>query len=283
MKLIIDSGSTKTEWAVLDRNQVIERFITKGFNPYYTKADEIERSIRVALPVSINSFEIQQIYFYGTGCSTEENCNLVRSILRKFFDEVDISVYHDLKGAAVALLKNKKGIACILGTGSNSCLWDGKEIVENVPSLGYLLGDEGSAVYLGKLLLKTILGGEADKEMTQIFYEYAGMNFTEVLHKIYKDPDAKQWIGRLSPFVSANIHHPQIKEIARKNFQDFIDNQISEYSGFKDLEISFLGSVAWYLQDILKEVMVDSGLKTGVILKSPMDGLIDYYREFNED
>lgn len=282
MKLIIDSGATNTEWVVLDGDRVAGRFISKGFNPFYTKQEEIEQVAREALTASMHSFKINKIYFYGTGCSTPENCNIIRDILNKFFPEAAISVYHDLQAAAVALLRNKKGIACILGTGSNSCLWDGKQIVENVPSLGYLLGDEGSAIYLGKLLLKKILGGKADDEITRSFYQYVGMNFSEVLHKIYRDIDVKRWIGSLSFFVSEHIHHPQIKEIAKRNFQDFLTHQVSEYSGFRDVEISFLGSIAYYLQDVLKEVMEDSGLKTGVIMQSPMEGLIDYYGGYKD-
>ncbi len=279
MKLIIDSGSTKTEWAVLKGKKVVDRFFSKGFNPYYSTPAEIEISIRKALPATLDSAGIQHVYSYGTGCSTKENCNLVQSILEKFFPSAEILVYHDLQGAAVALLKDQQGIACILGTGSNSCLWSGSVVLENVPSLGYLLGDEGSAVYLGKLLLKTILGGKADPEITQAFYDFVGMDFTSVLHKIYKDPDANRWIGGLSPFVSENLAHPQIREIARQNFRDFIENQISAYSRYRELEISFLGSVAFHLQEILKEVMDEAGLKTGLILKGPMEGLIDFYRK----
>lgn len=282
MKLIIDSGSTKTEWAILKGKKVVESFISKGFNPYYTKGEEIENSIRKAWPGSFAPPNIKHIYFYGTGCSTEENCSLIQSILRRFFPDAVVAVYHDLQGAAVSLLKNKKGIACILGTGSNSCLWDGNKVTENVPSLGYLLGDEGSAVYLGKLLLKTILGGKANKELEQAFYEYIGMNFAEVLHKIYKDSDANRWIGGLAPFVTKNINHPQIKEIAWKNFLDFIEVQVSAYTGYRDLEISFLGSVAYHLQDVLKEVMKENGLKTGQIMKGPMEGLTEYYRELQD-
>lgn len=279
MKLIIDSGATNTEWAVLDGDRVAERFVSKGFNPFYTKPEEIEQVVREALAASMSSFKTDVVFFYGTGCSTTENCTLVRNILNEFFPDAAISVYHDLQAAAVALLKNKKGIACILGTGSNSCLWDGNQIVENVPSLGYLLGDEGSATYLGKLLLKKILSGKADDEISRSFYKYVGMNFSEVLHKIYKDHDANRWIGGLSLFVSEHIHHPQIKEIAKRNFQDFMAHQVSEYTGFRDVEISFLGSVAYYLQDVLREVMAASDLKTGVIMQGPMEGLIDYYRD----
>ena len=170
-------------------------------------------------------------------------------------------------------------ITGILGTGSNSCLWDGEKILENVPSLGFMLGDEGSAVYLGKLLLKKILSGKADAGLTRSFYQYTGMTFGTVLHKIYKDSHANRWIAGLSPFVTENIQHPLMKEIAEKNFHDFMVHQISEYSGFKDVEISFVGSVAYHLQDVLKEVMQEEGLKTGIILQNPMDGLIDYYRE----
>lgn len=277
MKLIADSGATKTEWVALKGNQVIERFTSKGFNPFYISAEEIERLIKKAISDTFPFNQIQHVYFYGTGCSTKENCGLVESVLLKFFPKAAINVFHDLQGAAVALLKKEKGIACILGTGSNSCLWDGEKIVENVPSLGYMIGDEGSAVYLGKLLLKRILSGKVDADVTKSFYKYAGMNFQEVLHKIYKDPVANQWIGGLSPFITENIHHPQIKGIAKKNFQDFIDNMVSEYSGFRELEISFLGSVAYYLQDLLKEVMKENSLKTGVILQSPMNSLIEFY------
>ena len=282
MKLIIDSGSTKTEWAILKAGELIERFVSRGFNPYYTSEKEIEISIREALPESMQPSDIQYVYFYGTGCSAKENCNLIRSILERFFPKAIISVSHDLVGAALALLKNKNGIACILGTGSNSCLWDGKQIVENVPSLGYMLGDEGSGIYMGKLLLKKILGGKADDEITQAFYEYVGMNFTQVLHKLYKDPDAKQWIGSLAYFITENIHLADIEDVAKQSFRDFIDNQISEFSGFREVEISFLGSVAYHLQDVLMEVMSERGLKTGVIMQSPMDGLIEYYQTYNE-
>lgn len=278
MKLIVDSGSTKTQWAVLDGDNVVESFYSQGFNPYYMNAEAIGRSIGEGLPASMASFEIGQIYFYGTGCSTSANCKLVQSILLKFFKKATISTHHDLYGAAVALLNERKGIACILGTGSNSCLWDGHRVVENVPSLGFLLGDEGGAIYLGKLLLKKIMGGSADEEITKAFYEFVGLSFTEILHTIYKNSDSNRWIAGLATFVSANIEHPQMKEIARKNFQDFIENQISKYSGFKDLEISYLGSVAYYLQNILREVMKDFGLKTGTIIKGPMEGLIEYHR-----
>lgn len=279
MKLIVDSGSTKTDWAVLKADGLVERFVSKGFNPYYSSTEEIEILITEALPVSLESLKIKDVYFYGTGCSTMENCNLVRSFLRKFFPNAAIFVEHDMVGAALALLKNKKGIACILGTGSNSCLWDGKRIVENVPSLGYLIGDEGSSVYLGKLLLRKILSGKAEGDIAQAFYEYVDMNFTQILHKIYKDPEAKQWIGCLSHFVTENINIAEIEEVAKQGFRDFIHNQISEFSGFKEVEISFLGSVAYHLQDVLREVMEEEDLKTGLILQSPMDGLIDYFRE----
>lgn len=279
MKLIVDSGSTKTEWAVLKADGPAERFVSKGFNPYYTEAREIENLIQKELPPSLLPDKIHALYFYGTGCSTKENCRLMQSVLLKFFPNAAIHVFHDLQGAAVALLRNKKGIACILGTGSNSCLWDGEKILENVPSLGFMLGDEGSAVYLGKLLLKKILSGKADAGLTRSFYQYTGMTFETVLHKIYKDSHANRWIAGLSPFVTENIQHPLMKEIAEKNFHDFMAHQISEYSGFKEMEISFVGSVAYHLQNVLKEVMQEEGLKTGIILQNPMDGLIDYYRE----
>lgn len=277
MKLIIDSGSTKTQWTVLDGDVVAETFYTDGINPYYMTVGQIKQLLDENLPKTILNSSFGQIYFYGTGCSTEANCTKVKDLLASFFKGAEISMNHDLTGAAVALLKEKKGIACILGTGSNSCLWDGHKIVENVPSLGYLLGDEGSGTYLGKLILKAFLSGEADKRLTDKFYAFVEMDFAGVLHKIYGDPQANRWIAGLSQFASANLNEPFIRNLVRVNFEDFLKAQVFKYSGFQESEISFVGSVAYYFRELLAEVLRDNHLKMGNILQKPMDGLIEYY------
>ncbi len=279
MKLIIDSGTTKTRWVLLDGKKLTEDFKTAGFNPYYTSAEEIKKSISAGLPATMKNRQVDNIYFYGTGCSTTANCNKIKNILQEFFRKALIETHHDLYAAAVALQKNRKGIAAILGTGSNSCLWDGKQIVENVPSTGWILGDEGSATYLGKLLLKAFLGGEMDDEITRIFYDAIHLDFEGALHKIYSEPAPNRWISSLSPFASANIQHPQVRELVKTNFRDFLFTQVKKYTRYQEEEISFTGSVAWHFREILHEVLKEEGLHLGIILQEPMNGLIEYHSQ----
>ena len=277
MKLIIDSGTTKTHWVLLEAKHVTENFITSGFNPYYTFTETIRQSIATGLPEGMRSKKVREVYFYGTGCSTTENCSLMKTILNEFFEEATIEMHHDLYGAAVALLKDSEGIAAILGTGSNSCLWNGREIVECVPSLGWLIGDEGSATHLGKILLKAFLSGEMSADSTTAFYNYTGLDFEGTLHKIYKDNGANRWIADLSRFASAHIEREEICDLVKQNFRDFLSAQIKKYTAYREKEISFVGSVAWYFKDILLEVMREENLRTGIILQQPMDGLIEFH------
>ncbi len=277
MKLIIDSGTTKTHWVLLEGKQIAENFKTTGFNPYYTSAETIRQGIATELPERVKHRKIQEIYFYGTGCSVTKNCNLITSILQVFFKEATIETHHDLYGAAVALLKHREGIAAILGTGSNSCLWNGHEIMEGVPSLGWLIGDEGSATHLGKILLKAFLSGEMATESTEAFYHYTELDFEGILHKIYKGKEPNRWISNLSHFASANMENEQIHDLIKQNFRDFLSAQIKKHTGYQNKEISFTGSVAWHFKDILHEVMQEENLHTGLILQQPMDGLIEFH------
>lgn len=279
MKLIIDSGATKTQWSIMTSLKDLQHFYTHGLNPYYMTREDMQQIIESELPDKLLRQPVKEIFFYGTGCSTEKNCNIIQSVLQHYFVQSSITVHHDLFGAALSLLQNQPGIACILGTGSNSCLWNGSEIIENVPSLGYMLGDEGSGTYLGKLLLKLILSGRADKTLSDAFFDYVGMSFSEILHKIYKKKNSNRWIASLAPFVSQHKINPSVQKIIKKNFTDFIDEQVSKYTNFNKHEISFTGSVAWFLQDELKEVLKEKGLKPGIIVREPMDGLIRWHNE----
>ncbi len=277
MKLIVDSGTTKTHWILLEGKHITENFVTSGFNPYYTSAEIIRQSIAAGLPESMQNKNVKAVYFYGTGCSTNKNCFLIKTILNEFFKAADIETHHDLFGAAVALLKNREGIAAILGTGSNSCVWNGHEIVETVPSLGWLIGDEGSATHLGKILLKAFLSGEMSAESTDTFYNYTGLDFEGTLHKIYKDNQPNRWISTLSRFASANIENLEIRNLVKQNFRDFLSTQIKKYTACREKEISFVGSVAWHFKDILREVIREENLRAGIILQHPMDGLIEFH------
>jgi len=277
MKLIIDSGTTKTHWVLLKEKQIIENFETTGFNPYYTSADTIRKSIATGLSEAMKNRKIQEVYFYGTGCSTTKNCILLKSILQTFFKNAVIETHHDLYGAAIALLKNREGVAAILGTGSNSCLWNGREIIESVPSVGWLIGDEGSATYLGKILLKAFLSKEMPKDITDTFYEYIGLDFEGALHNMYGEHEPNRWISSLAPFASAHLENKEIRKLVEKNFRDFLTVQIKRYSGYKEKEISFVGSVAWHFKDILREIIREEDLHVGIILQQPMDGLVEFH------
>ncbi len=277
MILIVDSGSTTTEWIFVMDSGETKRFLTPGFNPYYFKDESYLEKLDSQMTGEISFSDVGFIYFYGSGCSSQTNCALVKTSLWEMFPEADIKLNHDLYGAAVALCGDDVGIACILGTGSNSCLWNGKEIVENVPSVGYLLGDEGSGNYLGKLILTEVLLGNAPEELSKHFYEFYGLDFTTSMEKIYKQENPNRFLASISKFASKNISNIWIKEMIKLNFNNFIDRQIVKYTNYENYKISFVGSVAFAFQDILKEVMKSRGLKQEKIIRSPMEELVKYH------
>jgi N-acetylglucosamine kinase-like BadF-type ATPase len=279
MKLIVDSGSTKTEWVFVKDQIVIKRYLGSGFNPYYFKDENYLLEMEEQLSGSLNFTEVENIYFYGSGCSTETNCTLVKTALWESFTNANIVLHHDLYGAAVALCGANAGIACILGTGSNSCLWDGQEILENVPSVGYLLGDEGSGTYLGKIILAEILMESAPKEVSKLFYDTYDLDFSKVLDRIYKEPNPNKLFASISKFTSENIAHPWLQKMVKRNFNDFIDKQVSQYSDFEIFKVSFVGSVSMGFKDILLEVLKSRNLKAGKFIKSPVDELVKYHLE----
>lgn len=277
MILIVDSGSTTTEWVFVVEKEVIKRHLGPGFNPYYFKDENYLVKLEEEISNDVHFADVETIYFYGSGCSSETNCALVKSSLWESFPNANIHLHHDLFGAAVALCGNNAGIACILGTGSNSCLWNGKEILENEPSLGYLLGDEGSGTYLGKILISEILTGAAPKDISKLFYEEYNLDFASTLDKIYKEPNPNKFLSGISKFASKHISKPWIQEKVKSNFNHFIDKQVSKYTDFKKYEISSVGSVGFGFQNILIDVLKSRDLKPGKFIKSPIDELMKFH------
>lgn len=277
MILIVDSGATTTEWVFVRNNEIVKRHLGPGFNPYYFKDENYLIKLEEEISNEIHFADIETIYFYGSGCSSETNCALVKSSLWESFPNANIHLHHDLYGAAVALCGKEVGIACILGTGSNSCLWNGEEILENVPSLGYLLGDEGSGTYLGKIILAEILIEAAPKEISELFYERYDMDLPTILDKMYKEPNPNKFLSSISKFAYDHISNPWIKKMVERNFNDFIDKQVSKYTEFENHEISFVGSVAFGFQDILIEVLKSRNLIPGKFIKSPIDDLVKFH------
>lgn len=277
MILIADSGATKTHWVLIDGKSVLKEIYTVGFNPYYYPTDEFERSLEDVLKESIPEADLTHVYFYGSGISSKANVRIVEKAVLKNFPQVDVNTYHDLTGAAVALLGNKKGVACILGTGSNSCLWDGKKVVANVPSLGYFLGDEGSGTYIGKLFVRDVLLGNADPMISKVFYELNELDFSKTLDRIYKEEHPNRFFAEQTRFLRNHLANPYVESVITKAFTDFVNEQLLKYEGIHDLPVCFTGSIAANFTGILEKVLTQNGLEMGKIRKEPMDGMIEYY------
>ena len=277
MILLIDSGSTKTSFVLLNDAGHSEIFKSKGFNPYYYNHNEFYDLLRNELYLKVKGKGIKQVFYYGSGCSSDANCELVETTLTRFFPSAEIQVEHDLFGAAIALFGRKRGIACILGTGSNSCLWDGERILENVPSLGYMLGDEGSGTYLGKIILTAILSGDADPEIAKAFYRDYRLSFSSTLERIYREPNPNLFFSGISAFAGKYIEHPWCREMVIRNFTDFVDKQVSKYSTYQTSPVSFIGSVAYHFKAILEEVLENNSITFGKVMQNPMEGLIEFH------
>lgn len=278
MILIADSGATKTHWVLLERGKVKLEIYSTGFNPYYYKTDQFTESLLSEFNGRVSFSDVSAIYFYAAGCSSKANVEIIESTLGEIFVEANIYAHHDLYGAAIALLGNEMGIACILGTGSNSCLWDGQNIIKNVPSVGYLLGDEGGGTYTGKLLVREILLGIADKEISELFYESVEMNFSTVLDRIYKQDNPNQFLAQQTRFLRKHIANPYCSNLVDRSFSDFVDVQLMKYPDYKELPACFTGSLAANFIDILANVLNRRGIPMGQVIKEPMRGLIAYHQ-----
>lgn len=279
MILIADSGATKAEWVAIHPDHDTEVFETPGFNPYFSDTEFIENVIEKDLVPFLETSHINEIYFYGAGCSTIAKCTIVENALIKEFPNAHVEIYHDLLGAARALLGNSEGIACILGTGSNSCYYDGENVVENISSLGYLFGDEGSGAYLGKTFLRDYLKGYTPKNIRKAFFDRYGFSLENILDAVYNQTHPNRFLASFAEFIGEHRENSYIRKIIEKNFDDFFKQQVTRYSSYRDVPVSVVGSVGYHFSDILKEVAANHDVKTGKIDKSPIAGLVDYHRE----
>lgn len=275
--LIADSGSTKTQWCLLsgDKKKMIS---TQGISPYFLKDDSLGKILSDELLPKTGKTEIEEIYYYGTGCSNPGNIALVKRGLKKIYKTATVHVNHDLLGAAKALCGNEKGIACILGTGSNSCFYNGKKVVKNSPGLGFILGDEGSGTYLGKKVLQYYLYNTFDAELMDKFKMKYPETTSEILDRVYKADLPNRYLAGFVPFLIENRGHFMIENILEDSINDFFFNHIYKYRESWSLPINFVGSVAFGFKDVLAEMCREYELKLGIVLKSPMDGLIKYHK-----
>jgi glucosamine kinase len=277
MLLIADSGSTKTEWMLINNKKIVTHFFTTGFNPYYSRQEAIRNILTTELPVNLPIIEIERVIYYGSGCSNKHNCQIISDAFAPVFSNSTIVIHHDLLAAAHALLGQNPGIACILGTGSNSCYYDGEHIIANVPSLGYLLADEGSGMDIGKKLLTAILYGHAPEKITQDFFTTYKLSFETTLRSLYNADKPGALLAGYAQMAGKYIHLPFCRELVAAAFDDFIRVHISSYELYQQLPVSFVGSVAYHFSDILKERLELAGILPGLILKTPAKGLAIYY------
>ncbi len=276
--LIADSGSTKTDWVLLDNNNIIIQFQTIGFNPYFQSSEDIHNEIKtVLLPVLKNQLQsITHIAYYGAGCSTPDKVQVVKQGLYLAFGNISSEVNHDLLAAARALCGKEKGIACILGTGSNSCLYDGKEVTENVPSVGYLFGDHGSGATIGRTFIQHYFDGKLPIHLVTAF-ENAGYHREIILENVYKKPMPSRYLASIVKFLSDYSNDSFVKELIKKCFLGFFEAQVSKYTGAKSLPVNSVGSIGYYYKELLAEAAKEKGFIIGNIIKSPIDGLIKYH------
>ena len=273
--LIADSGSTKTDWVVVKDGSLAKSYCTKGINPYFQSFEEIKDEIEVSLIPQPAGIRVDAVYFYGAGCNADK-AHIVRDAICFYVKNADVDVYSDLLAAVHCTCGCNAGIACILGTGSNSCFYDGEKIVKNVPPLGFILGDEGGGATLGRLLVSDILKGLMPDDLSREFFSKYGLTQTEILDRVYRQPFPNRFLAGFSPFLYENIDVPEIRTIVFKNFVSFFTRNVLQYD-CKMYEVNFVGSVAYHYKDILKEVADMLNIRIGKILKTPISGLVDYY------
>ncbi len=278
IKLICDSGSTKAEWCLL--NGKSKKIVTtQGLSPYFLTTQQIQQIIEKELMPKIKNIRIDEVFFYGTGCSNPENVKSVKKAISLVFTKAKAAVDHDLMGAAKALCGSNKGIACILGTGSNSCFYNGKKIVKNSPGLGYVLGDEGSGAYLGKKVIQYFLYKTFDEDLMDRFNAKYAINSVDILNHVYKQPLPNRYLASFVPFLIENRGHYMIENIIGDAFNDFFFNHVYKYRESWQMPINFVGSVAFGFKDVLKEMCNAYELQLGIVIKKPMDGLIKYHSQ----
>ncbi|OZT03341.1 hypothetical protein CHL74_11005 [Prevotella sp. 885] len=285
MTLIVDSGSTKTSWcfAFLPDTKSADgarTVTTEGLNPAVMSAEEVEEKIAKALnhclqSLSISAADVDNVFFYGAGCIAGR-AGVVSESISSILVDAKIYVADDLLGAARALCGHKSGIACILGTGSNSCLYDGENIVAHTPALGYVLGDEGSGAVLGRKFLNAVLKQTLPENIRKRFLQESGLDMAEVINRVYRSPAPNRFLASMSKYIHGYLDEKEVRDIVIDNFEDFIRNNILAY-GDEFRTINVVGSIAYHYKEQLTEAASRNGFQIGKIIKSPIEGLIEYH------
>ena len=291
MRLIIDAGSTKMEWILMKENVVKSRFMTEGFNPNYSDRQCLENIINLVetrliaspnndCPVSRGdkSTSLQAMHYYGTGCGNPQNCQMIKEVFQNHFPNAEIHVTHDLMAACHAVLGHEKGIACILGTGSNACVYDGEKLVDKAVSLGYLVGDEGSGMHIGKGVLRAYFYGFMPEDLRRQFEAKYHLELKDFIQHLYHEAQPSKYLASFAEFAGEYKAHPYVQGLVKGCFKAFVEAFILRFDECRSLKVGFVGSVAYYFSDVLEETLADYGLTLDKVLKAPAEGLVLYYK-----
>lgn len=279
MILIADGGSTKTEWCLWDAERKTDsRFFTEGMNPYFQTQKNLRAVVEDSLLPQLADYDVERIgkvCYYGAGC-TKEKSSVVSDVLRAVFVSAEVQVHSDMLAVAHALCGNRPGIACILGTGSNSCFYDGRDIVKNVSPLGFILGDEGSGAVLGRLLVGDLLKNQLADSLKDKFLSQYHLTQDEIIERVYRQPFPNRFLASLSPFIAENLHEPGLYRLVYDSFTSFLRRNVMQYD-VKKYAVGFSGSVAFYYKEVLCEAANNLHINIGGIVRGPMDGLVSFY------
>jgi glucosamine kinase len=276
MLIIVDGGSTKADWEVVFPDGRRELHSTAGFNPFFHDAQHIEGVLRKNFTQEVEVDKVKQVYYYGAGCSDKMRCAIVKLGLTPVFPNAQIEVEHDLLASARAACGTKAGIACIIGTGSNTCLYDGKEITDNVTNMGYLLGDEGAGSHFGKLIMRAYFYRELPDDIEAKFEAEFGKDKRHFLNKMYGE-SPNVYLASFAKFFAANHKHFYIQKLVGEAFTELVERHILKYENCHKLPVCFVGSIAFHFKDILKVILEEHELKLGKIIQKPIDKLVEFH------
>jgi len=278
MIIIADSGGSKIDWRLIETNGAIAQASAPGFNPYYQPIEDLKKNVQELLLPKINE-RVNKIFFYGAGVSSVKNQLTIKSAFLEFFPEAHIEIGWDLLAAARALCGTEPGIACIMGTGSNSCLYDGDKIIGNVANLGWILADEGSGTNIGRKFLVDYLRQVMPEPLRLQFKERFPLTREEFLEKVYQQERPSAFLASFTKFIFQHLREPYCYKLVYDSFSEFYENNVMKYDNFKNLKVHFTGSIAFYFSDILRQVAADKGITVKNILEGPIAGLTLYHQK----
>ena len=281
MILIADSGSSKTDWRLID-NSTISQFSGIGLNPDFVDKISVAKELNNIFS-TLNIEGVTEIHFYGSGCSSASRSNVISEGIKDVFPRSVIHIYHDLLGAARAACGRNRGVAGILGTGSNCCLYDGEQVIQGFRSGGFILSDEGGGVDIGKRILKAFIEGRMDEDLENRFLKRYKTTVDEVLEGLYRKPFPNKYIANFSRFAYHNRENPFISELLQHSFRAYFQNMVSRYDEYETVPLHLVGSIAFYYQEVLRKIAMEFNVQIGNVLEKPISGLTLYHTDLGSD